>query len=143
MPFHKISTQEEIRWNYGVFVVRCKRDYNLRDCGNSSFSKKPEKLTLFNWTQQLAATLTENVEPTPKSKTGQPSTEPTLNVSFCPKNSRKSHYLVEVPDDIQFNNFEHWPIYRCERSWCFICKQKKGLCLTIKTNCFNDFSGFK
>ena len=121
------------------FVVRCKRDYNLLDHGNSLFSKKPENLTLFNWTQKLATALIENVKPTPKPKTGQPFTEPTNNVCFSPKNSRKSHYLVEVSDYIQFDNFEHWPIHQCERSRCFLCKQKKRILLDNREELFQWF----
>ena len=135
VPFHKFSTLE-IGEITVFFVVRCKRDYNLLDHGNSSFSKKPEKLTLFNWTQQLATALIENVKPTPKPEAGQPFTEPTYNVCFSPKNSRKSHYLVEVPDYIQFDNFEHWSIHQCERSRCFLCKQKKRILLDNREELF-------
>ena len=140
----KTKTSWESWWNRllredFVLLDLIKFCYNLLDHENSSFSKKPEKLTLFNWTQQLATALIENVKPTPKPKTGQPFTEPTHNVCFFPKNSRKSHYLVEVPDYIQFDNFEHWPIHQCERSGCFLCKQKKRILLDNREELFQWF----
>ena len=39
----------------------------------------------------------------------------TLNVRFCPKKPRKAPDLVEVPDDIQFDNYEQWPIHQSKR----------------------------
>ena len=56
---------------------------------------------------KLTTALTENDKPTPKRKTGRPSTESTFDVSFSSKKPRKAPDLAEVPDDIQFSNFEH------------------------------------
>ena len=43
--------------------VQYKIDYDLLDHGKLSFSKKPEKLSLFRFTGLLATLLIENVKP--------------------------------------------------------------------------------
>ena len=52
--------------------VRYKRDYDSLDHGNL-FRKKLEKVSLLKYTQQLTTALIENAKPTPKPKSGRPS----------------------------------------------------------------------
>ena len=66
----------------------------------------------------------ENAKPTFKRQTGRPSTESTLDECFSPKKTRKARDLFEVSDDIEFDDFEHWPTHWTERPRYFLCKEK-------------------
>ena len=46
-------------------------------------------ISFFKFTKQLATALIKNAKPTPKRKTGRPSTESTLDISFSPKSPEK------------------------------------------------------